>query len=356
MTNHTDSQISPNVGESLPSPFLLANMLLRNRRLILGVVMAGTVFVVVTTLLAPPSYTTSASFISMSTEPSIGRVRDLAAQFGISGAGANEASPPFYADLVRTREVLEPLLLERYDIVEGSKSRSATLLQLYELADLTSAKQVERGLAILRKQVSAAAQLRTGVVSVTVRTQWPEVSEQVARLILAGVDEFNVSKRRSQAAVHRDFALERLSSEKDELREAEDKLMGFLQSNRNFRNSPALTFQQDRLASQVAMKQQLVTSLTQSYEQARIDATRDTPVLTIVEYPHRAVEPDRRRLVTKVLLALIGGFVVGVLLSTLRAMLHRARREDPSSYAAFESLQEATRADIRRFSFGLWPR
>ena len=341
--------------ESLPSPFLLGSLLLRYRRLIVGIVLASMLLVIVAAFLVPASYTSSASFTPTSSESSISRASSLSAQFGLYlGASSNEASPAFYADLVLTRAILEPVLKARYEISEAGKGRSATLLQLYGLQELPEAKQIEHGLAILRREITAAPELRTGVVNIAARTKWPEVSEGVIQRILDGVSEFNVNKLRSQAAAQRDFGRARLDAASAELLDAENQLLGFLQSNREYRNSPILTFQEDRFARQVALKQQLVTSLTQLYEQARIDAIRDTPVLTVIESPHRAAEPDRRRVLSKVLLANISGLLVGIFLAGLHALLNRARGEDPSSYAAFESLKKEASAELRRLTFGLW--
>jgi len=90
--------------------------------------------------------------------------------------------------------------------------------------------------------------------------------------------------RQSQAAAERGFTEERMAEAQEELRAAENELQRFLQNNRQFQNSPELVFQHDRLQRRVAMRQQVYTSLVQSYEQARIDEVPNTPVITVVEY------------------------------------------------------------------------
>jgi uncharacterized protein involved in exopolysaccharide biosynthesis len=96
------------------------------------------------------------------------------------------------------------------------------------------------------------------------------------------LNEFNLETRQSQALEEGRFVSARMAEAQEELREAEEALKTFLQQNRQFRNSPELVFEHDRLQRQVAMRQEIFTSLAQSHEQSRIDAVRDTPVITVI--------------------------------------------------------------------------
>ena len=87
----------------------------------------------------------------------------------------------------------------------------------------------------------------------------------------------------------------------------------FIDQNSRWMDSAQLTFDHDRLQREVMMRQQIVTSLSQSFEQARIDEVRDTPVITIVERPEAPVYPNPRNLYVKGLL----GIVLGALLAVL---------------------------------------
>ncbi len=90
--------------------------------------------------------------------------------------------------------------------------------------------------------------------------------------------------------------------------------------------SPELTFEQARLQRDVAMLQQVFTTLTQSYEEARIREVRDTPVITVVESPRLPTMPGPRgRLRFGIMGLVLGGFV-GSLVVFVSAML-AAHRE-----------------------------
>ena len=131
----------------------------------------------------------------------------------------------------------------------------------------------------------------------------------------------------------------------DELRDAEAGLESFLQRNRRYQDSPQLVVEFGRLQRRVELRQQVANSLSQAFEQSRIEEVRNTPVVTIVERPEGAAKPAR----TLRQAALVGGVLGG--LATLGFIfaleLLRAQGElDPSSN---ERLREQLRR-VFRFS------
>ena len=77
------------------------------------------------------------------------------------------------------------------------------------------------------------------------------------------------------------------------------------------------------------MRQQLYTTLSEAYNQARIDEVRNTPALTIIEPPREPAEPDSRLLLLRALIGLVGGAAVGVILSLVRPGLFHMSRPQP---------------------------
>jgi uncharacterized protein involved in exopolysaccharide biosynthesis len=157
------------------------------------------------------------------------------------------------------------------------------------------------------------------------------VSLKIAERLLEGLNYFNLITRQSQARQERRFTEGRLEAARASLRAAEDVLQRFLQANRQFAESPALTFQRDRLQREVLLQQQVVVSLAQQYEENRIREVRDTPVITIIETPILAARPDSRLWALIVCLGTVGGFCVGVLIVISRdAWRDRAMQRDPA--------------------------
>jgi uncharacterized protein involved in exopolysaccharide biosynthesis len=179
---------------------------------------------------------------------------------------------------------------------------------------------VEKTLRALRKKVvsTTVATRTTGMVTVQVRTKSPYVSLKIADRLLEGLNYFNLITRQSQAREERRFTEGRLEAARASLRAAEDALQRFLQTNRQFAESPALTFQRDRLQREVLLQQQVVISLAQQYEENRIREVRDTPVITLIEKPTLAARPDPGLQALILSLGAVAGFCVGVLIVMFR--------------------------------------
>jgi tyrosine-protein kinase Etk/Wzc len=147
----------------------------------------------------------------------------------------------------------------------------------------------------------------------------------VALRLLDQLNTFNLTGRRSRATQERKFTEERMLEVGAELRAAESRLEQFLEANREYRLSPKLTLQQDRLSRDVGMRQQVYSSLAQSYEQAKIDEVRDLPVITTVSEPEAPVLPDPRGLLLRTLFAMVAGAGLGLAIGFLREWRARGR-------------------------------
>ena len=146
----------------------------------------------------------------------------------------------------------------------------------------------------------------------------------------------------------REFTEERLRQARQELLVAERRLGAFMERNRDFRFSPTLTFEEERLSADLSAQRQLLTTLTQAYEQARIEEVRDTPVITVVEPPVRPVRAERRFLIFRAVGGIIAGATVGLVLVLVRELIGRARRQGRDDYDDFASAWDSARQDLRR--------
>jgi uncharacterized protein involved in exopolysaccharide biosynthesis len=202
--------------------------------------------------------------------------------------------------------------------------------------------------AALRGALDVDIDEATTVVTLSVRLRWPEVSQQVASRMIALVNEFNTRRLQAQADARRRFSGEMVASAETALRLAESRLEAFVQRNRVFANDPRLALEHGRLSREVQFRQGIYSSLASSYEQARIDAVRDTPLITIVESPFVPVSPDGRGTVLKT----VGSFVLAIsatlLFVFLREFFSRSREREPDRYAQFAALRGQTIADVRR--------
>jgi uncharacterized protein involved in exopolysaccharide biosynthesis len=268
---------------------------------------------VLLSVLKGPSFTSTASLLAQSrrTTPTLPA---MAAQFGLTLAGgeANQ-SPQFYVDLVKSREIIRPVVMSSYDYTEEGKHTAGTLPKIYGFKDPNSEAAVQKAIERLRKNVSAAASAKTGVVTVSLKTPSPTLSRVVLQRMLDELNRFNLESRQSQASAERKFTEARLANAESDLRAAEQRLQDFLQENREFRSSPKLSFEEDRLARDINTRQQVYNTLAQLYEQARMDEVRDTPLITIVEKPDVPFKPDSRHAVRNAIFGMFFALLAAVL-------------------------------------------
>jgi uncharacterized protein involved in exopolysaccharide biosynthesis len=329
-----DREIGPGADERLSVTALLA-VLLRHLRLLVGIPLAFAFAVALFVLLQDRTYTAVVSFSPSSPQASLSQMAGLAAQFGVQLPGsAGAGSPEFYADLVRSTEFLKRVAETTF--TRASDGARGSYAVLAEIEKSTAAKTLDATIRTLRQDVILVEpRLQTGVVRISVKTDWPDVSAQIASTLLTEIDAFNIRSHQQQAGADQRFAQERMQLANAELRKTEDQLQSFLNRNREFRSDPALFFEYERMQRDVAMRQSVYTMLSQTLEQARIEASRNTPSIRVIEQGEKPLVPDRRRLVVKTALALMVGLAVAFAAAFMAESLAR------------EGISESDRATLR---------
>ncbi|MEP6835781.1 MAG: Wzz/FepE/Etk N-terminal domain-containing protein [Gemmatimonas sp.] len=335
----SDTELPTNDGDNEVSLISLLTLLLRRRATIVWSSILCAALFTGYSLIGDRTWTTATSFFPQGKKAG-GNLSALAAQFGVgvSGSDANE-SPNFYADLVKSRAILTTVVdssVPRVDIADAFKIK---------LTDPT----LRRDMAIksLNNAITVSTNAKTGVVTMRVSTRSAPLSANISTQLLDLLNRFNQNTRRGQASAEREFTEGRLAVVKKELRAAEDERSRFLQNNKVI-TSAQLQVEQERLDSEVRLQRELYTNLAKSFEQAKIDEVRDTPVITVVERPEISARPDTRGIATKGVVSLIAGFVLGIIL----ALVFEGFTSEPGSRSAaqveFSRLGRATLRDFRR--------
>lgn len=332
-------------------PWIVA-VLLRDVRTILVVVAAGFILALAAALLRPTYYTSTFSFVPQSGQDQTrSGLASLAGQFGISvGALGGQSQPPqLYADLLDTREILGKIA--RDTVILNGRER-VPLSEFLGVQGSSEPIVLENTIRKLREKVVTAsvATRTTGMVTVTARTGSPEVSRYIAQQLLDGLNQFNLETRKSQATEERRFTESRLAEAKASLRASEDALQRFLEGNRQMGGFSQASFQRERLQREVSLQQQIVTSLAQQYEEARIREVRDTPVITLIEKPTLPVLPDPRGRVLTLAMGIIGSLFFGIAIVLGREGWRRQRRNesDEPGYDALSDEWNALRGRFRK--------
>jgi uncharacterized protein involved in exopolysaccharide biosynthesis len=340
----TVSQVDASEGEV--SLWSYANVLLRRRFLVLGLPLTTGLLVGILSLLSPREYTASASFVPQEPASAQAGLGQLASQFGLAAPRALTSSPQFYADLLLSQDLLREVVMTTYPTSEGARP-GRDLLQYFRLesrdreADITLAVKGLRGILTVRTDRV------TGVVRFDIHTRMRELSVQIADRFLELINDYNLRRRQSQARAEREFVEQRLALAQDALAAGEEALSEFSGRNRRFADAPKLVAEEARLQRQVSLRQQLYVSLAQSYEAAKIEEVRNTPVITVVERPAGFVEPRSRGVVRNTTLALLIGGFLAVALAFVSENLTSAGKRGSHDFLEFVALWRKMIADLR---------
>jgi uncharacterized protein involved in exopolysaccharide biosynthesis len=341
------SPVEPTEQEEL-SLLAIANVLLRHRGLIAGTAILLAAAVSGVALLLPRTYTAHSTLTPQSRR-SASSLSGIAAQFGLAlPAAEGGQSPAFYADLLVSRQLMGEVVDTRFEYPSDTGVASGTLTQIYRSKGATPALRRDAAIRRLTKEVDANTVQKTGVIDLAVTARNPVLAQRISQRLIDLLNEYNLHTRQSQAAAERRFTEQRLGEVRRDLRGAEDALQRFLQRNRDYRNSPELTFQQERLQREVTLEQELYTTLAEAFEQAKIEEVRDTPVITVVEAPEAPVRPDPRGLLRNGILALVLGGLLGVALAIGRAYAVNARSLRAQEASEFERLRHEAFQDLTR--------
>ncbi len=335
------------------SPFALGNTLLRNRWRIFRWMVIGGAVSVLPVLFKKTSYTSTASFVPEGGQD-VGSsgLAGIAGRFGIQlGSVTPGQSPQFYAQLLGSRAILAPVTADTVTITEIN-GRPRILLDILDVKGSSPPNRTAKGVAELGRLIGMSISDRTGIMTISVTTKWPSLSRAITQRLLTRLNDFNLHTRQRQAGEERRFTEDRLTQAKVALRQAEDRLLGFVQRNRSFQTSSELSVERDHLQRDVQLQQTVVNALAQSYEEVRMREVRDTPVITVIEEPSMPTEPNPRGRVKRGLLGIFLGGLFGVLVVLVGDALGRRRAEgDPDAAAFFDAVGDVRRS-VRRLGRG----
>lgn len=340
-------------GGDLVSLASLGSAILRHMRLIVWSVVL-LVGLLVTGGILSANYISESQFAPASASSTLQGLMGVAAQLGItSGNLGGGQSVDFYAGLLESRDLMTQAVEHQYSIHTGGGPEGTavgTLIDLYRVSGRSHDDQVLRAVTKLQGQMSIDVDETANTVTLKVKARWPDLSEQINRVLIDAVNHFNVTQAQTQAGVERRFVEGRLAAAQVSLDSAENSLRDFLEQNRSVQNSPRLVFEQQRLQARVDLRQGLYTSLAQSYEQARIAEVRDTPVITVIDVPEASAERHRHILRNGVL-GLVVGVVLGIGLAFMKEYANRDRNDSPEEYLEFVRLRAKLWQSLRPARF-----
>ena len=328
----------------------LATVLLKHWRATVGFPLSLGLLTAVASFGVRSTYTATTTFVPESAPQ--GRLptelAGIATQFGFPLGSEASRSPKFYAEVVKSRELMEHVLLSKYAesrpaIAVGD---SVTLLQILAVVGPDSAENLHRGIKKLDKLVSVRLDNLTNIVTLSVDAPYPALAASVANKFVDHLNAFNAQHRQSQARERRKFVEQRMVDVEHDLRDAEETLRSFYERNRSWQQSPQLTFEEGRLRRQLEIRQDVYLTLRRQYETARIEEVNDTPVITVIDPAVPPKERSRPQRKVLVILALFLGGVVGVFWAFSVEYVDHIRRHEPENYSRVAQVARQAQRDL----------
>lgn len=180
------------------------------KKVIIPIIVICTVIAIIVAFVLPKSYQSNTLVrIKSSNNSAISSMAAMAAGFGIDVGGSSSASPENYMELMKSREVLEPIM-EQVDMPEEDREKLTTEGFIKKYLEITNAK-------------------KTDLINITAYGKTPEeaqmISQSVADNFLTLMTKLN--KEGNSSAIN--FLNDRMAIAKEEMETAENKLQAYQQ-------------------------------------------------------------------------------------------------------------------------------
>lgn len=180
------------------------------KKIIIPIIVICTVVAIIVAFVLPKSYQSNTLVrIKSSNNSAMSGMAAMAAGFGIDVGGSSSASPENYMELMKSREVLEPII-EQVDMPEEDKEKLTTENFIKKYLEITNTK-------------------KTDLINITAYGKTPEeaqmISQSVADNFLTLMTKLN--KEGNSSTVN--FLNDRMAIAKEEMETAENKLQAYQQ-------------------------------------------------------------------------------------------------------------------------------
>lgn len=188
----------------------LFSLMIEKKKIVIAIIVICTLIATIVAFVLPKSYQSNTLVrIKSSNNLAMSSMAAMATGFGIDVGGSSSASPENYIELMKSREVLEPII-EQVDMPEEDKEKLTTENFIKKYLEITNTK-------------------KTALINIKAYGKTPEeaqmISQSVADNFLTLMTKLN--KEGNSSAVN--FLNDRMAIAKEEMETAENKLQAYQQ-------------------------------------------------------------------------------------------------------------------------------
>ena len=181
---------------------------------------------------------------------------------------------------------------------------------MYNVSVTNNQKKIHFAKVILKSKISLKENRRDSLNTITVESEDPYLSKQILDNIYSSTINYTVNIASFKAKEKKDFISQRLIQVKNQLFEAEKKLISFYSSNKNISESPILIVEENRLKRDVSILNNHFMSLSAQLETAKIEENNNTYPLVILDEPSISTLQSQPNLLQILILVFFLNFII----------------------------------------------
>jgi uncharacterized protein involved in exopolysaccharide biosynthesis len=272
----------------------------RRRRFLMTAVLSVAIVTAAITLMISNKYVSTASILPSGGQDKMADLKSLAGLGSLMGNDEN--SSELFPTIIASQTIRGAVLGRQYQYHDDNHVVATSLA---EYLNEENPDKLRRALASITR---AASDKKTGVITIAVETEFPELSQGIVRAYLEELETFNLTKRTSKGKESAEYLAAQLDIKRGEVESAEDSLEYFQSVNRDWATSgsPEVLKITTRLQRELQVKTIAYGYLQQQFEMARLDAQRDVPIIRILDpatLPTEKSSPMRTLIVLAMTLA-----------------------------------------------------
>jgi uncharacterized protein involved in exopolysaccharide biosynthesis len=211
----------------------------------------------------------------------------LASMAGINVGG--DVSTQIYQNLIMSETVMSDVIYQKYETKEYNKP--IDLIDYFGIKpdeSLPDTLQKRKMFLIVFQQLTKEVlsinyEMKTKILTITIEMSDSKIAADVANAIVAALNKYVLTQRRSFATEQRKYLVGRVQQIKDTLTFCEEALKTFREKNRQAA-SPELLLEQNRLMRNVEIQQTIFVELTKQLELVKLAEVKDVPVVNVREF------------------------------------------------------------------------
>jgi len=321
-----------------------SRVILRRRRLFYAVILFPLLFTILFTTIMPPSYKAFGRLLPTGDASGVGMLGFLTGFFGSSGGITSEGLPSsfLYADILKSRTVIEGVLKHEYEYYRGNKFIQG------DLYDLKNWPRNNKAVENFRKSSGIKMDLETGLITINAKAREPELAAQIINVWIDNLDHFNREVRVTNARENLEYLEKRVEESRIELEAIKDTLVEFLSQNRGYNevSSPEVENKIRMMENRRTIKERLYGVLLEEQEMARLSKQKTTPVISVLDTAVPPAEKDSPKRIPVFLLSLVITLIIaGIILLILEV-------KEPTSFEEWikwNEIKSALIEDMRDF-------